>query len=252
MLHARARSAALATVAALACGGAAAAEESWQHTATVYMIGASIDGKASIGNLDADVNVGFDDILDNLEFGAMASYRGKRGRWAVVADLIYMDLEQKKDGLGPAGRTRAKVEGDQLITELDLSYALTDRLDVYGGLRYWDLDADLHIYGGGPLGKTLAASESESWLDPVVGLRYEWPLGRDWTLVARGDIGGFGIGSDFSWHATAFASWAMSEHANLLIGYRHLDVDYDDGSGAGRFRWDVAEGGPALGFAWRF
>ena len=72
------------------------------------------------------------------------------------------------------------------------------------------------------------------------------------TLVWRGDIGGFGVGSDFSWHTTAYASWQVAEHGNLLIGYRHLDVDYEDGSGASRFKMDVSEGGPTVGFAWGF
>jgi hypothetical protein len=236
----------------LACGPALAADEEWQHTVVVYGIGASIDGKAGVGNVTADVDVGFDDILDNIEFGAMASWRGERGRFAVVADLIYMALEQKKSGLGPFGGTRAKVEADQLIMELDGSWAVTDRLDAYGGLRYWELDNELDVVGGGPLGETLSANKTEDWVDPIVGLRYAWPLNDRWEFIVRGDLGGFGIGSDFTWHASAFANWKVSEHGSVLLGYRHLDVDYDDGSGSSRFRWDVAEGGPAAGFAWRF
>lgn len=235
-----------------ASGTVAAADEGWQHTVVVYGIGASIDGTAGIGGATADVEVGFDDILDNLEFGAMAGYRGEYGRWAIVADLIYMALEQEKDGLGAFGGTRAKVEADQLIVELDGSCAVTERLDVYGGLRYWELDNELEVVGGGPLGTTLSASKTENWVDPVIGLRYVLPLGEHWQLIGRGDIGGFGVGSDFTWHATAFARWQVSAHASVLLGFRYLDVDYDDGAGNGRFRWDVAEGGPTAGFAWQF
>lgn len=231
---------------------AQAADEAWEHTLVIYGIGASIDGESGIGPVTADVDVSFSDILDNLEMGAMAAYRAERGPWAVVADLIWMNLEQDKGGLGPLGGTRAEVELDQLITELDLSYALNDRLDAYAGLRYWDVDTDLMVATGGPLGQTLSGSLSEDWIDPVVGLRYEWPLGEKWTLVMRGDIGGFGVGSDFTWHATMFASWNLSRHASLLFGYRHLDVDYEDGSGPDRFLMDVGEGGPTAGFAWRF
>lgn len=228
------------------------ADEAWQHTAVIYMIGASIDGDAGVGNLTADVDVSFGDILDNLEMGAMAAYRAERGPWAIVADVIWMNLEQDKGNLGPLGGTRAEVELDQLITELDLSYALNERLDAYGGLRYWDVDTDITVATGGPLGTVLSGSLSEDWIDPVVGLRYELPLGERWMLVSRGDIGGFGVGSDFTWHVTMFASWAMSENASLLFGFGYLDVDYDDGSGSDRFLMDVGEGGPAAGFAWRF
>ncbi len=246
------RRGAVVCAAVLACVGTPAVAEDWQHTVAVYMVGASIDGEAGIGDVTAEVDVSFGDILDNLEFGAMAAYRGERGRWAVMADLIYMSLEQDKDGLGPLGRTRATVEADQLITELDGSYAISERLDTYAGMRYWRLDTDLEVVGGGPLGETLSASMTEDWIDPVVGLRYVLPLGAGWELVTRGDIGGFGIGSDFAWHATAYAGWQVAENGTIMLGFRYLDVDYDSGSGSNRFRWDVTEGGPTAGFAWRF
>lgn len=242
----------IALAALLAGGGASAADDGWEHTVVLYGIGASIDGDAGIGNVTADVDVSFGDILDNLEFGAMAAYRGERGRWAVVADLIFMALEQKKSGLGPLGGTRAKVEADQLIVELDVSYAVTERLDAYGGLRYWELDNEIDVVGGGPLGTTLSADKTEDWVDPVVGLRYLMPINESWQFITRGDIGGFGVGSDFTWHVSAFANWRVSEHGSVLLGFRYLDVDYDDGSGTGRFKWDVIEGGPTVGFAWRF
>lgn len=242
----------LAAGLALVAGSAAAAKDHWTHTVVLYGVGASMEGEAGVGNVTADVDVGFDDILDNLEFGAMASWRAERGKWSVLADLIYMRLEQKRDGLGPFGGTRAAVDADQVITELDGGYALTDRLSVYGGLRYWNLDTDLQVVGGGPLGETLAASANENWVDPLVGLRYVLPLSASWELVAKGDIGGFGVGSDFAWHTTVFAGWTFAEHATLLMGFRVLGVDYEDGSGPATFRWDVTEGGPALGVAWRF
>jgi hypothetical protein len=99
-------------VALLAWSGAAASEDGWEHSLVVYMVGASIDGDAGIGNVEADIDVSFSDILDNLEAGAMVAYRAERGPWAVIADLIYMGLEQKKSGIGLSGGTRATVESD--------------------------------------------------------------------------------------------------------------------------------------------
>jgi hypothetical protein len=241
-----------ALLALLAASPAMAADDAWRHTVALYGIAASIDGTAGVGPVEADVDVSFSDILDNLEMGAMASYRGEKGRWAVVGDLIWMNLENDKDGLGPFGRTNAKAELDQLIMELDGSYALTERLDLYGGLRYWDVDSTVKVTGGGPMGETVGGKLSEDWVDLLVGLRYALPLGDKWTLVWRGDMAPFGTGSDFSWHTTVYADWRLGEHANVLIGYRYLDVDYDDGEGANRFLMDVSQAGPAVGFAWTF
>jgi len=94
----------------------------------MYLVGAGIDGKAGVGNVTADVDVNFGDILDNLEFGFMAAWRAERGRWAVIADYNYLKLEMRNNSLGPAGNTRAAVDADQTIFEIDGAYALTERL----------------------------------------------------------------------------------------------------------------------------
>jgi hypothetical protein len=241
-----------ALLALLVASPAMAADDAWHHTVALYGIGASIDGTAGVGPVTGDVDVSFSDILDNLQFGAMAAYRGEKGPFAVMADFIYMDLETDKNGLGPVGQSRATVELDQLMAELDGAYAVTDRLDAYVGLRYWDVNSTVTVVGGGPLGETLSGKLSEDWVDLLYGLRYALPIGRNWTLVWRGDVAPFGTGSEFSWHTTAYADWRLGEHAHALIGFRWLDVKYDDGEGANRFLMDVSEGGPTVGFAWSF
>jgi hypothetical protein len=32
----------------------------------------------------------------------------------------------------------------------------------------------------------------------------------------------------------------------------YYDVDYESGSGLTRFKWDVAQSGPVVGFSWEF
>lgn len=224
----------------------------WEHTVATYLIGASIDGTAGVGNVEGDVDVGFDDILSNLEAGAMVAWRAENGPWAVVTDVSYMALGNDKDGVGPFGGTRTSVDLDQLMVEVDGSYAITERLDGYVGLRYWDVDSDVTVQGGGPLGADLSGSLGEHWVDLLYGLRYEVPVGKSWTFVWRGDVAPMGTGSDLSWHTTAYFDWRVGEHASVLLGFRYLDVDYDDGEGADRFVMDVGQGGPTAGFAWSF
>ena len=67
-------------------------------------------------------------------------------------------------------------------------------------------------------------------------------------MSLRGDIGGFGVGSQLTWDVTASVGYRMSDTATLLFGYRHLDVDYQDG----RFKIDGQFSGPYLGLSFRF
>lgn len=240
----------------VALGAAAGARaEEWKHTLTPYMWAAAMDGTTALGTaagpLEADVDIGFSDIWDNLEFGGMLSYLGERGPWAIMADAIYMDLETDKSGtVGPI-QIDATAEVQQTALEVDVGYRVTERVLAFAGLRYNDLDSDLTVISTGP-GGTRIAGMSESWVDPVIGAIAEIPLGERWSLGLRGDIGGFGVGSDFAWQALATVRWRATPTIHVIGGYRYIDMDYEDGSGTSLFKYDMAMSGPGLGVAFTF
>ena len=67
-----------------------------------------------------------------------------------------------------------------------------------------------------------------------------------WLLQFRGDFGGFGIGSDFTWQLQAHAGYQFSKLFKLTACYRIIGVDYDKGSGQDRFVHDINTFGPVL------
>ncbi len=87
----------------------------------------------------------------------------------------------------------------------------------------------------------------EDWVDPIVGGRWIAPLSEKWTLLIRGDIGGFGAGSDLSWQAKALLNWQPWKHTAINAGIRALGVDYETGSGLDRFAYDATTWGPVFG-----
>ena len=78
----------------LAGSGAVAAEApaGWQHTVFIYGMGAGIDGDAQIGPVKVGIDASMSDVLDALEFGAMAAYRADNGTWSFTADATFMGL----------------------------------------------------------------------------------------------------------------------------------------------------------------
>jgi opacity protein-like surface antigen len=86
----------------------------------------------------------------------------------------------------------------------------------------------------------------------VIGARYSLPFARDWTAVLRADIGGLGVGSDFTWQGIARLDWRLSESVSLDLGYRYVYVDYEHGSGADEFVYDVATSGLLFGVVFGF
>ncbi len=222
--------------------------EEWKHEIAPYLWGAALDGTSGVGDVVADVDVSFSDLLDDLEFGFMGTYRASRDRFSVTVDAVYMGLGATERG--PGGRLKADIDLDQVALEANAGYEVRERLVVFGGLRYNDLSAE--VVATGPLGNAQTAEGDESWVDPIVGAHYSIPLSDAWSLNLRGDIGGFGIGSDFAWQGVATFRWQFSGRAGALAAYRYMSMDYDDGQGSNRFKYDMAFSGPALGVVFTF
>ena len=236
------------TVLALALVSNPAAAAEWKHEFAPYLWGSAMEGTVGIGPVTAETEMSFSDILDNLEFGFMGAYRASRDRYSIIVDAIYMGLGATEKG--PGGVLKADIDLDQIGLEADFGYAVSDRITLLGGLRYVSLDADLRVTG--PLGNELSANEEQDWVDPVIGAIYSWPFADEWTLNLRGDIGGFGVGSDFAWQGMASLRWQFSPRAGLGLAYRYLDMDYEDGKGSNYFKYDMAMQGPAMGVIFTF
>ena len=61
-------------------------------------------------------------------------------------------------------------------------------------------------------------------------------------------IGGFGAGSDFMWDLGANLGYRWGELFSTTIGYRYLDVDYENDV----FLYDVAQHGPIVEILTKF
>jgi len=139
-------------------------------------------------------------------------------------------------------------------------------LDAYAGLRYVYLGLDLsldvvgaansQLLGVETVGaRAIAKSGAIQWIDPVVGLgvRHEFSPGQEFQM--RGDVGGFGVGSKFSWqfyggYSRDFEFGGLK--LSSLIGYRALSVDYSTFFNGRRNGLNAIIHGPVTGVSLRF
>jgi len=89
-----------------------------------------------------------------------------------------------------------------------------------------------------------------------VGARLRYAVAPGHELFVRGDVGGFGVGSDFSWQAVAGYAWDFAVWNGVtfsgVLGYKALYVDYTQGEGLSRYGFDMLQHGPVLGVNMRF
>lgn len=211
----------------------------------------NVAGDIRLGAQGIPLDLDAGDLLDVFEFGGLirGEVRHKSG-WGLSVDYIFADLGTGVDIV--VGDVDADIDAGILeIAAIRRFESGADAIDIYAGIRRWDADVDLVVdtfFFDGNI------TTGDQWTDPMVGVRYLHPLSERWRLIAQGDIGGFGVGSDFSWNAALGVSLAISDRSQIQIVYRTLNVDRESpGIGASSpVDLDLTIQGPLIGFASRF
>jgi hypothetical protein len=240
----------LACFSVSAFAGEQAKEGNWDfNLAPLYLWMVDMEGDLGIGPVNTGVNVPFSDIFDNLESVFTVHFEAThRSNWGLFFDYSYLDVGAS--GPGPQGLTTINIDMASTMVEVGGLYRIENgphTFDMLGGVRYTKLEPDVTVTPpGGKRGLT------EDWYDPIIGVRYFYDFGNKWMLSARGDIGGFGVGCDFTWNVAALVHFQPWKNVGFVAGYRVLDQDYEDGSGLNRFKYDMRLSGPLLGlnFVW--
>ena len=231
-------------------------QSSWEfNLAPFYIWMMDMDGQVDMGTNSGEVDVPFDDITDNLEAAFIVHFEGMhKSNFGFLVDVLYMDLEGTEDTGPSIANAKANVDLDMTVAEFSGLYRIQKNehaFDLIAGMRYVEIDMDALVSSSGPQ-DGLNPKKNADWVDPLVGGRWIWSMNKKWSVIARGDIGGFGVGSDFAWQGLGLVEYQPFKHASFLAGYRVLDIDYDEGSGSSYFRYNVKTEGPLLGlnFKW--
>jgi len=223
------------------------ASAGWKQTVFIYGMGAAINGDAQIGNLKLPVDVSMSDLFDALRFGAMAAYRAENDVWSFEGDVTYMNLGVNQNG--PREKVRGELGTEQLTVMATAGRRLTPHLEGLLSLAYFDLSNDLEVR---VLNQRFRASRGADWIDPLIGLAYAVPFAGKWSYSLRGDIGGFGVGSDLTWQVLTTVRRQNTDRFGWYLGYRAIGFDYKDGQGGNYQRYDLTQQGPLAGIAISF
>ncbi len=223
------------------------ASSDWKQTVFIYGMGAAIDGDVQLGNLELPIDMSISDVFDALKFGAMAAYRIDNDVWSFEGDVTYMNLGVNQSG--PREKVRGDLSTDQLTVMATAGRRLGPYLEGLFSLAYFDLSTDLEVR---VLNQRQRASRDADWIDPLVGLSYALPFAGKWTYSLRGDIGGFGVGSDLTWQILTAVRRQNTDRFGWFVGYRALGYDYEDGNGRNYQRYDLTQQGPLAGISFSF
>jgi hypothetical protein len=196
-----------------------------------------------------DIDADFSDILDNLDFAAMAIVDARHGRYSIFGDLIYTKLSA--DSATPRGilATSVDVTAETFAGLIGAGYSVLEgpsgHLDIVGGIRVWSVDTDVSFSGAFLDGRSF--SDGATWVDGLVGVRGNYSFTPQfyftgWALIGAG-------GADVDWDVAGGVGYRINERFSATVGYRALGVDYSNDDG---FLFDVVQQGPIMGLTIRF
>lgn len=219
-----------------------AADAGWSFLVQPYLMLPAMDGSAAVRGFDANVDVGRQDVISNLNIGFLGYAEASNGTVAIGIDVNYVNLDANPDD----SRTSANVT--QTVVQPMLFYKVADKFELLAGLRYnkvkLGLESDIPAIDG--------AERSKDWVDPILGFRFAAPIGGNNSFSVLANVGGFGIGSDLAIQVKPMLSFGISTNATIDVGYQIVYMDYESGSGADRFVYDVLTDGPVIGVSFRF
>ncbi|MGB5709036.1 MAG: hypothetical protein WBM41_19670, partial [Arenicellales bacterium] len=142
------------------------------------------------GRLDVDAG----DIVDNLDGAFMGIIGARKGKWSVMADLIYLSLADDEKGiatvpvgLGVTAPIDAGIDLEGRVVTLSGARNVMDSeqatLDLLLGARNLKLESDLTLDVGapGPPGRQTFSDSGSVW-DAIIGVNGQVKLADKWYL----------------------------------------------------------------------
>ena len=212
----------------------------WSYTGSMYLWAAGMSGQTAH---EGDFDTPFSDILDNLDMAFMGTLGAQKERWGVHADIIYLDVGSALDD----NRFIDDLSLKSWIISPTVSYELINdeqfNLHALAGARYFYMKPILKLENG------LAKETSGDVWDGIVGLKGSYDFNEKWFMPFQADIGTGD--TDVTWQAFAGIGYKY-ENFDLIVGYRHLEWDFNDNQPGGKVFNDFNVDGPVFGAKFRF
>jgi hypothetical protein len=261
--------------------------DAWRFNGALYGWLISVAGNVTSRGQTIDTNASFIDLVQQSQsLGAFMGYfEADKGKAGLYLDLVYTNLgfgaydanyRNPIGGLKITTAAKAALTYQLIVAELGGVYELarwqhsensSTAIDGLMGFRYWNnsisagFDAVSNVDFSRlnfdrSFGISVAREDAIQWVDPVFGFRVRHEFTPNQRFEARGDIGGFGLGSQLTWQAVGVYSyaWSLDNGAKLaaLFGFRALGVNYSSGWGLDTVAINETLYGPIVGLSYRF
>lgn len=236
-------------------------EDPWEIRVAPYIWLPAATGDATVAGTKTELDSSLSDLFSGTDFvfGLQGEAEGwYRGRWGLLFNGQWSIVKVNDNLSGTPLESDLKM--NMGLFELAAAYSFGERgFTASGGGPTWEIQP---LVGARVTVMKLALDfdnlpnedKTQAWADPILGARVRLRPSEEsrWSWTMRGDFGGFGAGSDFTWNALGFLGYdfqLLGVRSTALLGARALYQDFDDKPS---FGWDVTQYGPLLGLMLSF
>ena len=205
------------------------------------------------------VDLGFEELAKDLEWGFAGLIQVKKARWAFGLDLSFSELSKDQCMALPAPmecdadvKTTVTVGEHELFVGYQFNQSMPAS-DVIFGYRYVNHDIKMETADGPD---ELNMSFGETFYLPFIGIRYYGPLGEDskWSPILRGDVGACATVGKLNWRLNLGLSYLFADNWDISLQYKFKHDNYVNGEigDSDYYRYEATEHGPLLGIGIRF
>lgn len=261
----------------------------WKITAMPYMWAMGANGSLVVKGKSLGIDSSFiDGFTDTSAFplAFAGSAEARNGRVSILGDFAWFQVRFSGSSvilrtptldIVAAGNTSIHLRQTMAFGEAAASYELgrlkfgvspfsETAIDAYAGARYGYVGVNLNYNISGTaksdilgasqfIAKAVRRDDSVQWVDPIVGVRFRHRFSANEEFTLRGDVGGFGVGTKFSWQVYGgynrefeFKGYKFTS----MVGYRALAIDYSTGQGEQQKGVDAIFHGPVTAVGMRF
>jgi len=191
-----------------------------------------LESDVTIGDREARVDKDFWDAFDVLDLIIPLNVEVRKSGWLFFANNVYTKTSSGAEPKGPlAGLvSNAELVNKTYSADFGLGYDVIPHgpvsLEPYVGGRVISMKA--RISADVPVGER-DRSRTETWADPIIGVFFRCPINKPLFLFFEGDIGGFGVSSDFTWQVNGGVEWDIGRWFYTRATYRHFQTEFENG-----------------------
>lgn len=225
-------------------------KNNWNFTIVPYLYVPYTSGDIIVAGNEENIKASPGDVLGDLKMAGMLYFEAANPKWSISADFIYLDLGTDLTVPAPPAPAPLSADLEAKATLLGFygMYRVVNWFEVGIGARVNTMDAKLKLASTStpPAFPQMKFDAPDTWVDPIIAMRFTVPIeNENWHAGMRGEFGGFGVGSDFSWMVYPYGGYQFSRLFELSLGFRAMGLSYDNDSD---LKVDITLYGPQIGF----